>query len=329
MQKLETFEERLKILNELPEGIYPDKFTYQLLMQKAENHQTLKDLYEKMKRKGLKTEYTPDSTFIGKFDSFFELLDTLEKYNPKALRVRNNVSARLIKLSLNKPKESLTLIFKKFKPEMIFSSPVLNHICLECCNDEEDFTKYISPFVKHLDSLDKPLVKHFIRICSKLKHKDLSLELLDKYLVDCPSDYFNEKANCIKEKNPYGALYLYAKSGQNANNVIDQAIAYTNFGNLVYDNEIRDKLDLAIKLCNIAIKNKITLSSFPHLKNTYLLLKIWRTPIDKIENFVDIQYKNKDLAKRSFLNIANRIKEKEKKERIISYFGLKKDDKQF
>lgn len=325
IEKTETFEEAEIIFNSLPKGIEPNEMTFSLLMNRTKDKVILEKLFSQMTRRGLKSKFIPEHSFIGGFNSFDDLFESLLKLDKKSLLTRNSISNRLIELSKINPKESLSSLFKNIPVEQIYTNPVYNEICLRCCKDEDDFMLYVEPFIQKVSELDYALAKNFIKICSSLKQNEIALKLIEEYFMNSQFDYFNEKANCIKDAKPFEALELYLEALKHFTNISEQVKALTNIVNLVYEKELNDKVELALNLANpFSQQNykKLNFRNAQYLRQGILLLEIWLTPTNIILEKIESLLERQDITKTILVHIIEKIRDEEKKKIIIETYGL-------
>jgi hypothetical protein len=324
IEKAETFEEAEAIFKKFPKGIFPNEGTFSLLMNKTKDKNTLENLYKEAIKDKLRKKFIPESilesSFVGQFEDFGDLLDSILRLDKTVLNRRNNVSNRLIKLSKIEPKQNLALLFSKFSFSEIYNNPVFNEICLNCCKDDEDFRNYVEPYINKVDTLEHNLIKNFIKICSKLNQKNKAVILVEKHLKDEKFDYFNEKGNCFKDAAPLDGLSLYLEAVNSATDEIEQVIAKCNYCNLVYEKGIIEKIDSAINLCSPVIDNKLNIYPAKYLRQILILLEIWRTPIEELSNKIKDLLKRPDINKRKFIDIIEKINDEEKKKIITDMF---------
>ncbi|MDP3464097.1 MAG: hypothetical protein Q8S18_15005 [Bacteroidales bacterium] len=333
IKKTETFEDAEKIFKDIPVGINPNEITYSLLLKKTKDKNTLERLFTEMKRRGLKFKFMPEHCFIAGFDSFDNLFESLLKLDKKSLLTRNSISNRLIELSKINPKESLISLFRIIPFGQIYTNPVYNEICLRCCKDEQDFKLYVEPYINTINKLDYALAKNFIKICSSLNQNDIALKLIEDYLKNNPFDYFNEKANCVKDAKPLEALVLYLEAMKHFTNISEQVKALTNIVNLIYDKELNDKVEFALNLASPFSQQNFTKLNFrnaQYLRYGILLLEIWRTPIANLAETIATLLSRTDISKRTFQLVIPKIKDTEKQKTVIDYFNslLPQEDKQ-
>lgn|GEM_PF-2328419 len=330
IEKTETYEEAIKIFNDIPKYLKPDAYTYTFLIKRTKDIIILKKLYSEMKRNRIKIEHTARNEFAGQFDSFEDLINAFIELDKEIIAARNGTSDRLIKLAKINPKETLDILFKKFSIEQVYSNPVFNEICRQCCNDNDDFINYVEPFIEKLGSLEFPLMLNYIKMCSKI-NKPLGLILLDKFCDKSTYDYLNEKGNCLREISPYEALGFYIEAEKKSRNEIERIIAKCNYCNLVYEKELIDKIDEAIALSSIVVNQKLNIFPAKYLRQAFLLLEIWKTPIANLTETIDALLKRADISKHTFRLIISKIKETDKQKVVKNIFFpllLQTDDQQ-
>ena len=315
INKQENFNEAFKIFEQIPEYVKKDKYTYEALMKKTEDKEIRKKLFDELRQRGLDPRHTPNSTYFGKFTDFNELLEAIAKSSKGHLKFRTSVSDKLISLAKENPKNSLKILFNKYPKDQIFGNYVFMEICRKCCIDSDDYKNYIEPYLGKAPKLDTNLFKKFIWICSMLKQKKVALEFLDKYFKENNYDYYNQKANCLRDEQPEEALNLYLQAATITTNKKQMAISYNNYGQLIYEKKLQSKLHDGIINCYKGIKeSKISHGEFPYLRYTLLLLIIWETPIEtliqKIEHLLSISDFTKNTVKHILPSVFNLDKQK-------------------
>jgi hypothetical protein len=321
LAKQEIFEEAYKIFKQIPETIKHNKQTYSILMFKTEDKEIQKELFQELKSKNLDSLHTPNNLYFGNFNSFKELLEAISKLSKKHLYSKNGATTRLLKLAVDSPKESLSILFKKYPKDHIYSNFTFMEICLKCCKDEEDYRLYVEPYISSAPKLDKLLLKSFIRLCSKLMQKQVALKLLEENFNQDDSYYCNEKGNCIKDSQPYDALNYYLLGAEKTTNKRHSAMSYTNYGNLIYEKQLRDKLHLGIETIFKAIKSlKLSHNDFPYLRYTLLLLIIWQTPIEELIIKIEQLLNRPDIMKGTIKHVLEHVKDIEKQILLREYF---------
>jgi hypothetical protein len=319
IEKTKTFEDAETIFKNFPEDIQPDAGTFSLLMNKTNDKDKLEALFEELMKCGIDPKFIPLHSFISGYNSFINLFDALLKFDKASLNSINSVSRKLIKLAAINPKENLVFLFSKFDFKSIYSNPLFSKVCLQCCNDEDDFKKYVEPHIGSLNTLDYPLLLNFIKLCSKI-NKPIALNLLHQYCNDDTFEYLNIKANCIKENTPLEALELYSKAEKVALSEIESATAKCNFCNLVYEKQITEKIDVAINYCSISIRLNIRQARY--LREVFVLIEIWKTPINNLTRLIDTIDSRNDMTKSIFRRIYAKIIDSEKKKLVAKLFNI-------
>lgn len=318
ISKVETYEEGLIIFNDIPKELDITEITFATLIKKTKDKAILKNLYSQILKRGLKVKFMLMNAISGQFNSFGELLDLFLELDDKILTTKNGASERLIRLAQENSKESLMILFAKYRVQQIYTNPVFNEICRLCCNDEEDFKEYVEPFVAQAQTLDFPLLLNFIKVCSKL-NQALALTLLDRFCNSSTFDYLNEKGNCLKNSEPLEALNLYLEAVKIATNEVERVIAKCNYCNLVYEKKIIEKINTALSLCSIIIDNNLIYPA-KYLRQILILIEIWRTPKEELAKKIEDLLKRPDIKKNKFIEVIKKIDDVEKKKLIVEIF---------
>lgn len=208
ISKADSFKEAMKIFKDIPKQLKHDNYTYKFIAYKAENNSELRSIYSEMVKNLRIIDDKTHHAFASKFDSADELIDFFNEVNPVVISKRNGITDRLIKVAKKEPKKSLEMLFKKFSFSKIYSNPVLNEICRQCCNDDDDFELYVKPFINKINTLEKPLLINFIKTCTRIS-KQTGLDLLEEYADKTSFFYLNEKGNCLLDSNTKDALEFY------------------------------------------------------------------------------------------------------------------------
>lgn len=326
INKHENFNEAYKVFKQIPDNVKKNSFTFESLIKKTDDKKIRKELFDELNRSGLDPRNMPNSTYFGKFDDFKELLEAISETSKGHLKFKTNVSAKLIKLAQDNPKRSLEILFNKYPKDHIFGNYVFIEICIKCCKDLDDYKKYVEPYLPKAPKLETNLFKSFIRLCLILKQRRVALEFLENYFSEEKYDYYNQKANCLREEQPEDALelYLLAANSTDRNKLI--AIAYNNFGYLVYEKRMQKKVHDGISYCFKAIKTtKILHSEFPFLRYTLLLLIIWQTPIENLIYRVELLLNRPDIKKATVCHVIPNIFDEEKQKLLKDYFFTSKE----
>lgn len=207
IKNAKNFNEGKEIFDNIKKPLIKDAHSYMNLADLTEDKAKIIELYNAMKKSGIKTVFIPNYRFINKFDNFNELFDALIKLDPELLKATNGTTSRLKKLAKKNPEESLEYLYRKKSIQEIFENPVYNSIVNLCASSYDDYEKYIKPIIPVLDSLNKPLRKNIIKTILKLKVEHNTEELISKHLSGF--DYHNEYANFIQDKDYLTALKNY------------------------------------------------------------------------------------------------------------------------
>jgi len=321
INKHENFIDAFKVFKQIPDEIGKNAFTYESLIKKTDDKEIRKELYNELKRTGLDPRNIPNSTYFGKFDDFNELLEAISNTSKGHLKFKTNVSAKLIKLAQENPKKSLEILFEKYPKDQIFGNYVFIEICIKCCKDLDDYNNYVKPYLEKAPKLETNLFKTFIRLCLVLKQRRVALDYLENYFSDDKYDYYNQKANCLREDHPDDALELYLQAANSTDTNKQIAIAYNNFGSLVYEKRLQKNIHDGISYCFKAIKTtKILHAEFPYLRYTLLLLIIWQTPVENLIYRIEQLMNRPDIKRATVSHVIPNIFDEEKQNLLKEYF---------
>ncbi|WP_452228100.1 hypothetical protein [Lacinutrix sp. MEBiC02404] len=315
IKKIDSIQDALEIYNKMTEFLSPDNYTYSYLFKKTTDLDILKRLYLEMKRSVKSVGNTPRNIFAGQIDDFSTFLSTFIEVDPKVLGSINGQSNRLLKLALKDKAKSLEFLFKSKKTNEIFINPVFNKICRVCCESELEFSKYIKPVLNTIENLDTNLQLNIIKICSKFD-KDITIKLLDKYISNISFDFFNEKGNALSSSEPLESLNLFIKAIEVSNNKINKTIASINYSKLVYNEELSEYLEDAIKLSSVVIKPEEQIHPSKYLRHIFVLLTIWKSSVNELITNLENIFSREDINKKIIFDIYTEIKDEIKKEII-------------
>jgi hypothetical protein len=320
IEKESSYEEANRIFNNIPVSLSPVRYTYELLLKKAIDKDTINRIYDIIKTK-FNPNNSPNSTFVGKFNEFTELLETFASKNKQHLKFKTNVSERLIRLAKDSPQESIEYLFKKYPKDHIYSNYVFIKVCAVCLKSKQDFEKYVRPYLNKAPLLEQNLFKAFIRICIELGETEISLGFLEKNFTHDEYYYLNEKANCLKKSDPVSALGLYEQAIGISPNPRRIASTYNNYCQLVYDAKMIDKVDDAIEKCEIGIRDsKLSHAEFPYLRQILLLLTILKSnEADLIKNVQQLLMKQ-DVGKATIRKLISSVGDEQKKKLLMELF---------
>jgi hypothetical protein len=323
IKQSDDFKEGLDVFNKMiSENLIPDSYTFLFLMQKTDNWEEISFLYEQMTKHKVDPRIFVNSVLSGKITSFSKTIDLCVKYNPNFFKQKKigNVVSKLKKIGICNSKENLKYLFEKFDAELIFHNPNLLVICEHLVVDNEDFQQYIYSYFDKLNTVDKPLLKPFIKMSSKTGNKSLTINILNDYFDDGSFYYLKEMANSIKEEQPFESLKLYLQAFELATNNREKALVATNYTQAVYENNITIKIDFSIQLCYKVIKQtKIDHASFPYLRYILILLEIKRTNIEELELVLKRLCNRKDITKNTVRKIVELIDDENKKGFVEKY----------
>ena len=297
-----------------------DPYSYGYMMKLCEDKTELITLYKEMKRRGIKTLFPPNHTFISKFNNFNELYNTLKELEPELLTRRNSTTNRLLKLAELNPEETLKHLFFNEPKNKIYNNPVYNQILLLCCTTENNFNDYISPALVMMENMDYILRKNLIKSIIKLKKISVAKPLVEKYLTGY--DLFNELGNCFKDDNPLSAMEFYTESLKYFEFLSQEQKSLTNINHLLLENYTlfseEKKLEIIIKTHSFLKTNKKellkrSLTNTEYLKEALLLNEIQITSIDKLQQKVNNLFSLDYFSKKTFPLIFKQIYDIDKK----------------
>ncbi|MBK7214815.1 MAG: hypothetical protein IPH88_16305 [Bacteroidales bacterium] len=310
-----------------------NSYSYTYLMFHCEDKTELIKLYQEMRHRRISTLFAPNYTFIGKFDSFIELFDTLKEFDERLLEHLNGTTRRLINLAELKPAESLAHLFAHESLRNIYTNPVYNQLLRTCCMTVEDYNKYLKPALNLFDSLDYNLRKNLIKSIIKLKLVDIATPLVETYLIGY--DFHNELGNCYMDVLPAKSLECYLKSLELAETLSHEQKSLININSLILNHP---------QLFDDTFTSNIVIKSHQFLKNNHtelqrqtirytdklriflLINEIRITDKADIQNRLDALFKAEYIPRKTFIHVLRNVDDTEKKD-IINDFLVAHNNK--
>ena len=321
MNKAENFAGAAYVLEQMiNQGIKPNSITFNSLLNKAETYADASQILGHMTNQGIKADSNTYNTIINKTETVEE---TLEAYGQmKALKLRTDkytLAAVLRKTRLNQGL-ALEMIFKSYSPTDIFSDFILSHVVGESCKTDDQFTTYFFPYLETISKQKDFIITQF---CRKLEYKGLNsaaLELLES-VKSKNFDYFNIKANCLKDTDFGQALSLYQKAIAATKDERQKSIVYNNAAQLIYNHKQESHYPKAIEYCSNALKIQ-PFYKFEYPGDLLVLFAARQHPADKLIDEIKKLVKTYRIPRKRIIQLADeRIESTEIKELLKTHFS--------
>jgi hypothetical protein len=145
---------------------------------------------------------------------------------------------------------------------------------------------------------------------------DTALTLLEN-VTNKTFDYYNIKANCLKNTDMKSSLEHYRLAVENTGDKKQKAIGLNNMAQLIFDHGQKDLFAEAVDYC----KQALTLEPFrffPYPGHLLLLFTIHNSQLKDLKKNVGDILKTYKIPRQTLNEIADKIEEKEKRKRLIS-----------
>jgi len=288
INKAANFKEALPFLNKMIEqGIEPDEICFTALINKVENFDDATSFLDKMIEQGLKPNVINFTSLINKTETFQQTYTILERMKTQQVRPNNFTISSLIKKVNQNPRQALETLFETYKETTIFSNYLFNRIITEACKAETSCKELILSHVPVISQQEDPIIFHYARTMEFIRATSVALELLED-IKNKNFDYYNIKANCLKENDFKQALELYQTALQFSKDKKQRTITLNNAAQLIVDHKQETLYSTAIDYCKEALSLR-PFSQFPYPGHLLIELTILQSPTEEVEkNLSDI-----------------------------------------
>jgi pentatricopeptide repeat protein len=271
----------------IEQGIKPDEFSFTALVNKVENFNDATSFLDKMIERGLKPNVINFTSLINKTETFQQTYTILERMKTQQVRPNNFTINSLIKKVNQNPRQALETLFATYRETTIFSNYLFNRIITEACKADASCKDLVLSHVPVISQQEDPVIFHYARTMEFIRATSAALELLE-HIKEKNFDYYNIKANCLKEKDFEQALELYQTALQFSKDKKQRTITLNNAAQLIVDHKQETLYSTAIDYCKEALSLR-PFSQFPYPGHLLIELTTLQSPAEEVEkNLSDI-----------------------------------------
>jgi hypothetical protein len=290
------------------EGSFADKEYYEnLLFFKEKNKKNKKNVNDEIKRvreKFKETVLPKRETITTEYEeikSKLNIEDDMEYKMPLILKelfkplyhnppgANDDVLRRMADNAKHAPQNCIDYILTQQSDwEKILSHPPYNNLIAECIKSKNGgldiFKKYIHDKIAIILKQSESIRLHYAKAFEYIKMKNDAIELL-KDFKDKDSDYYNVLGNCLQNRDPLKSLEYFSEALKNTSNPRKKRNLLNNMAQVIANNKLYDKYELAKQYCREAIAYKLK-GPFPYPLEVIIKIEAEQNDLPKIENVV-------------------------------------------
>ena len=298
------------------EGLKPDEVTFTSLINKAQTFAEAASLLDTMKKEGLKPNEVTFNSLINKAQTYAEAASLLDTMKKEDLKPNEYTRSSLIKIARQNPHAAMDNLLK-YPTAILFADFLFNRIIGEVCKQDPSCLELIFPHIPVLCQQEDAIILHYAKLFEFSETAGPALTLLE-CLKAKSFDYFNIKANCLKNTNPTAALDLYSQALQEAGDNRRKTIVLNNMAQLIFDQKMTLLYAHAASYCRQALSLR-PFSEFPYPGDLLVLFTIIDSPEDQVILNVTKIMKEFGIGKKTIAALSHMIADPVKKAIIIGW----------
>ncbi|HLP47311.1 MAG TPA: hypothetical protein VK469_15270, partial [Candidatus Kapabacteria bacterium] len=318
INKAQSFPDAQALLDTMiKEGLKPKKVQFNSLINKAQSFPDAQALLDTMRKEGLKPDEFTFNSMINKAQSFPDAQAILDTMIKEGLKPNEYTRNSLIKIARLNPHATMDTLFSKYPAEILLADFIFNRIISEVCKQDPSCLELILPHIPLLCRQEDAILIHYARLFEFSKKVDPALVLLECLKVK-NVDYFNIKANCLKNTNPAMALDLYNQALHAAVDNRHKAFVLNNMVQLIFDQQMSHLYSQAAGYCRQAL-SLLPFSTFKYPGELLVLFTIIDSPEDQLIDNVKNLMQEYHIGKKTIVALSDRITDPVKKEIIAGW----------
>ncbi len=311
INKAETFEKAISLLEQMKENsLRPDVVTFTTLVNKAGSFKEALSSMDKMKEMKITPNVITYTSLIGKGETFKDVVDTLKQMREQGIQPNKITVNQLLKKVQESPRPLLEYLLETVSPEELFSDFLLNRLIGEAIKCDKTCVECITPHASIIAKQKAKTILHYARLLEYHGAAETALIVLEG-IEQKDFDYYNIRANCLKDTDFDGALDSYKQALELAADPVQKSIVLNNAAQLIFDHEYIELYEQAIEYCNEALSCR-SYSQFPYPGDLLLLLTLLKTPPEKLQVTLDAIISKHGMKPATLATLVEKMNESQK-----------------